>query len=81
MLVEKKTLSLEELEAQTAFELPARELLATQRGLVNVNIGDVTIQLPVGIAANVCDVNAAILAAAIADTGEAECDAEVEQEL
>ncbi len=81
MLAEKKALSIEELEAQTAIELPARELMARQRGLVNVNIGDVTIQLPVGIAANVCDVNAAVLAAAIADTGSAECDAAVDQQL
>ena len=82
MLVdEKRALSLEELEAQAAFELPARELLATQRGLVNVHFDDVTIQLPIGIAANVCDVNAAVLAAAIADTGNAECEAEVDQDL
>lgn len=30
--------------------------------LVNVQIGDVTIQIPVGIAANLCDVNANVLA-------------------
>ena len=81
MLAEKKKLGVEELETQVAFELPSRELLAAQRGLVNVHFDDVTVQLPVGIAANVCDVNAAVLAAAIADTGEAECEAEVEQEL
>ena len=54
---------------------------AQQRGLVNVNIDDITVQLPVGIAANVCDVNAAVLAAAIADTGSAECTAKVDQQL
>lgn len=52
-------------------------------GLVNVtiidfadvNVEDVTVQLPVAVAANVCDVNAAVLLAAIEDTGEANCDA------
>jgi hypothetical protein len=34
----------------------------TQDGLVNVNISDVTAQVPVGVAANLCDVNAAVLA-------------------
>src|SRR5262249_11014474 len=32
-----------------------------QQGLVNVNVSDVTIQIPVGIAANVCDVNVNVL--------------------
>ncbi len=30
--------------------------------LVNVQIGDVTIQVPIGIAANICDLNANVLA-------------------
>ena len=34
---------------------------ATQRGLVNVNITDVTVQIPVSVAANVCDVTVAVL--------------------
>ena len=80
-MLEKQQLSAAEIEAQTALELPDREMLAPQRGLVNVDIGDVTIQLPVGIAANVCDVNVAVLAAAIADTGSAECNAAVDQNL
>lgn len=42
---------------------------------------DVTIQVPVGIAATVCDVNANVLAQQIAQTGSAECDAAVEQNL
>ena len=74
MLPEKKALSLEELEAQTALELPERVLPA----LVDVTIGDVTVQLPIGLAANVCDINAAVLVAAIADTGSAECTATAE---
>ena len=50
-------------------------------GLVDVTIIDavdidrVTVQLPVAVAANVCDVNAAVLLAAIEDTGSAQCDA------
>lgn len=42
--------------------------------LVNVQIGDVTVQLPIGIAANVCDVNANVLAQQ-ARAGDAECTA------
>jgi hypothetical protein len=50
-------------------------------GLVNVqivdavDIGDVTVQLPVSVAANVCDVDVAVLLAAIEDTGSATCTA------
>lgn len=69
---------------------------AQQAGLVNVNIEDVSVVLqdlvdanlviqnvavPIGIAANVCDVNAAVLAAAIVDTGEANCTASNEQDV
>jgi len=35
----------------------------------------VTVQLPVAVAANVCDVDVAILLAAIQDTGTANCTA------
>ncbi len=50
-------------------------------GLVNVTIvdavdvEDVTVQVPVAAAANICDVNAAVLIAAIEDRGSAECTA------
>jgi hypothetical protein len=50
-------------------------------GLVNVTLVDVlshnevAVQVPIGIAANVCDVNAAVLLAAVRDTGSAMCDA------
>lgn len=67
--------------------------VAQQAGLVNVNIGDVavdiadvldvdvsqvpvTVQVPIGIAANVCNVAANVLAADIRQTGDATCDAE-----
>ena len=41
-----------------------------QEGLVNVLVADVLVQLPISVAANVCDVNVAILAQ-LADDAEA----------
>ena len=47
---------------------PALAASNHQSGLVNVNLQDVTVQapisvaVPVGVAANVCDINAAVLA-------------------
>lgn len=44
---------------------------------VDVSQVPVTVQAPIGVAANVCpDVTAAVLAANIADTGSASCNAE-----
>src|SRR3954468_2760701 len=40
----------------------------TQNRLVNVNLENVTVQVPIGVAANVCDVNVAVLANLV-DTG------------
>lgn len=45
-----------------------------QEGLVNVNVENVTAQVPVGIAANVCDVNANVLAEQLR-AGGADCEA------
>jgi hypothetical protein len=53
-------------------------------GLVNVTITDVLnnntviVQVPVGIAANVCDVNAAAIFAQVVDTGSATCNADAD---
>jgi hypothetical protein len=53
-------------------------------GLINVTLVDVlshdeiAVQVPVGIAANVCDVNAAVLLAAVRDTGSSTCEATAE---
>ena len=50
-------------------------------GLVNVtivdavDIGDVVVQLPISVAANVCDVEVQVLVADLADDGEANCTA------
>jgi hypothetical protein len=48
---------------------------ANQRGLVNVNIEDVTVQVPVGVALNVCDVTVAVLAGTVLD-GPTQCNAD-----
>ena len=45
--------------------------------LVNVQISDVTVALPISIAANVCDVNINVLAQ-MADVGDATCTADAE---
>lgn len=53
-------------------------------GLVNVTIVDavdisrVTVQLPIAIAANVCDVDINVLAADLADDGQANCTADAD---
>ncbi len=46
--------------------------------LVNVDIGPTTIQVPVGVAANLCDINAAVLVQEFQDNGSAECTATAE---
>ena len=46
-----------------------------QTGLVNVNVGDVTVQVPIAVAANICGVNVAALAVDVAQFGQATCDA------
>jgi hypothetical protein len=48
-----------------------------QNGLVNVNITDVAVQVPIGIAANVCDVNVAVLVNDLADRA-AQCNADAD---
>jgi len=70
-MVEKKPLVLEELESQTALELPDRRMLA----LVNVTLIDVlsgnqvAVAVPVGVAANVCGLSVAAVLAAAANGG------------
>jgi hypothetical protein len=54
--------------------LAAPASAAVQEGLVNVNVEDNTILVPVAVAANVCDVTVAVLAADLQD-GTATCDA------
>jgi hypothetical protein len=45
-----------------------------QEGLVNVNASDITVQIPVGVAANVCDVSVAVLTGLAVDDA-ARCEA------
>lgn len=45
-----------------------------QRGLVNVAVTDTTVQVPIAVAANICDVTVQVLASQLAD-GAAPCDA------
>jgi hypothetical protein len=47
------------------------------QGLVNVQIAGTTVDVdvPISVAANICDVNAAVLVGQFRDTGDAECDA------
>ena len=51
---------------------------ANQEGLVNVNVSDVTVQAPLALAANVCDVTVNALVLAQLELGEADCDATAE---
>ena len=53
----------------------AAQAATQQDGLVNVNVENVTAQVPIGIAANVCDVNANVLAEQLRGGG-ASCDAD-----
>jgi hypothetical protein len=46
-----------------------------QQGLVNVAIEDVTVQLPISVAANICDVNVAVLAEIADEAGSCEATA------
>src|SRR5829696_347331 len=47
-----------------------------QQGLVNVAVEDVTVQVPISVAANICDLNVAVLAEVEDDA--AACDATAE---
>ncbi len=67
-------LSMKELEAQSAVELPDRDLMAIIILVRDViDVGDILV--PVGVAANLCDVNAAVLVADFRDDGSATCTA------
>jgi hypothetical protein len=47
-----------------------------QQGLVNVAVEDVTVQLPIAVAANICDVNVAVLAEIADEAGSCEATAD-----
>jgi hypothetical protein len=58
------------------FAGPAVAQPLLQTGLVNIVVGDVTIQVPVAVAANICDVNVAALVGDFRDEGSADCDSQ-----
>jgi hypothetical protein len=62
-------------QAQELPDLP--ELPPLQDGLINVNVSDVVVQLPIALAANVCDVNVNALSRQV-DRGDTECDSAAE---
>ena len=74
--VEKKVLTIEELEAETALELPERELMQTQAGLVNLFIGSLSVAVPISAAATICGVQANVLAALLNQQQRVECTAQ-----
>jgi hypothetical protein len=57
------------VEGQTPTEAPVE-----QSGLVNLNLTGVTVQLPIALAANLCDVTVGVLVEELSD-GSAPCDA------
>jgi uncharacterized protein YggE len=51
---------------------------AQQTGLVNVNIEDTTIQVPIAVAANLCDIDVAVLAVQVEEDPTTTCEATAE---
>ena len=49
---------------------------ANQNGLVNINVEDNVVQVPVSVAANVCNVDVAVLVQLLADVGSTDCNAD-----
>ena len=49
---------------------------APQNGLVNVNVSGNTVQVPIGVAANICDVNVAVIAEVTDDQAVCNADAD-----
>ena len=82
-VLEKKLLSVEDLESQTAFVLPDRELMQGQIGLVNIVVGDVCVVcgVSVAVAAAICNVNVNVLAVQLAQQGEANCPANADAKV
>jgi hypothetical protein len=53
--------------ATVGFTAPASAAPTNQLGLVNVDISNLAVQVPVAVAANVCDVNVAVLVQDLTD--------------
>jgi len=69
------------LAAATTVGLAPVASAQPQRGLVNVLIEDVNVQVPIGVAANVCGVSVAVLAALPPGAQFTDCDSAVLQDL
>ncbi len=54
---------------------PASAQIFQGPALVNVAISNVTVQVPVSVAANLCDINVAVLVGEFRDDGDADCTA------
>jgi hypothetical protein len=50
----------------------------TQSGLINANISNNTVQVPVAIAANICDVDVNVLVQNLTQTGQTTCNADAD---
>jgi hypothetical protein len=48
---------------------------ARQSGLVNINLEDNVVQVPVALAANICNISVNVLVSRLRDTGETACNA------
>jgi hypothetical protein len=53
-----------------AIGAPAASAQPQQNGLVNLTVDNNTVQVPIGVAANVCDVNVAVLVNTFLDTAQ-----------
>ena len=72
-----RRLSIAAMTAALALAVMAAPASAQQEGLVNVALTDNTVQVPVAVAANICDVDVNVLASDIQD-GNALCDADAD---
>ena len=72
-----RRISIAAVVAAFAIAVAASPASAQQEGLVNVAIVDNTVQVPVAVAANICDVDVNVLASDIRD-GSALCDADAD---
>jgi hypothetical protein len=61
-----------------AMALPAAAQPPQQEGLVNVNISEVLVQLPISIAANVCNVAVNVLAEQVLEDPDYACESQAE---
>ena len=70
----KRPLSFEQIDAQTAVELPDRDMMALiNLTVIALNGNEVQVQVPIAVVANVCGVTVAAIAQDVANDGEYEC--------